>query len=411
MKKFSICFSFLTVLILSPLLIAHAAEKQIVNYWSRKTGPDQMVIQEAVDAFNKQNPQIEVKFQVMPWGAAYYSRIRTAILSGQPPEVFDIAPWVGPYFLPYVQTFTEADLSSLGIRKGDFSTEAIDGVRLGGRYVGIPLSLLPLGLYYNKELFKKAGLDPERAPRDFKEFLDFAKKLTRDTDGDGKTDQWGWMLGSSLNPNVWLWESILVSNGGSLLSKDLTEVAFDGKEGIEALQLLLDLVQVHKVAPQELGDPAKLFVAGKLGMTVGGIWMIPAYKGKVPFGVAPLPQFGSKRPAAWCSLDVYLLPKPHPQALAFSKWMAGPQGQKYYAKIHLPARLEILRSPAVTDDPHFSALAKGLGQIFMPAPQKDLMEIYDRVWKAVQSAYNLSLSAPKALEQAAKESKEILERK
>lgn len=411
MKRLSIVLFLLMMLSFGFVFAAYGADKQIVNYWSRKTGPDQVVIQEAVEAFNRQNAQIEVKFQVMPWGAAYYSRLRTAILTGQPPEVFDIAPWLGPYFLPYVQPFTEAQFANLGIRKADYAAEAIDGVRYGDRYVGVPLSILTLGLYYNKDLFQKAGLDPERPPKDLREFLDCAKKLTRDTDGDGKIDQWGWMLGNSLNPNAWLWESILVSNGGSFLNKDLTRVAFEEKPGLDALQLLLDLAYVQKVAPPELADPAKAFVAGKLGMTVGGIWMIPAYQNKVRYGTASLPQFGTKRPASWGSLDVYVLPKHTPHALAFAKWMAGPEGQKYYAKTHLPARLEILRSPLVTTNPHLSALAKGIGQIFIPSPHRDLMEVYDRAWKAIQSAYGKAISPQQALDQAARESNEILAKK
>jgi multiple sugar transport system substrate-binding protein len=411
MKRLALALGSLTMLVLGCVFIAHGADKQIVNYWSRKTGPDQLVVQEAVAAFNRQNPQIEVKFQVMPWGAAYYSRIRTAILTGQPPEIFDIAPWLGPYFLPYVQPFTEAEFAGLGIKKTDYAAEAMEGVRYGDRYVGVPLSILTLALYYNKDLFQKAGLDPDRPPRDFKEFLTCAKKLTRDTDGDGKVDQWGWMLGNSLNPNAWLWESILVSNGGALLNKDLTRVAFEGKPGLDALQFLTDLAYGQKVAPPELADPSKSFVAGKLGMTVGGIWMIPAYQGKIRFGTAPLPQLGSNRPASWGSLDVYVLPKHTPAALAFTKWMAGPEGQKYYAKMHLPARLEVLRSSAITADPHFSALAKGIGQIFIPPAHKDLMEVYDRAWKAIQSAYGKSLSPQQALDQAARESNEILGRK
>ena len=411
MKKLSVILLIAIFCILSSNFLAGAAEKQVVNFWSRKTGPDQLVIQQAVEAFNNEHPQIEVKFQVMPWGPAYYSRIRTAILAGQPPEIFDIAPWLSTYFLPYVQSFSEGDLAALGIRKGEYASEAIEGIRYGDRYIGVPMSILTLALYYNKDLFQKAGLDPERPPRDFKEFIEYAKKLTLDTDGDGRIDQWGWMLGNSLNPNAWIWESILVSNGGSLLSKDLSKATFEGKTGLEALQFLLDLAYVHKVAPPEAGDPAISFAAGKLGMTIGGIWMIPAYKGKVRFGAAPLPQLGSKRSAQWGSLDVYVFPKHVPHALTFAKWMAGPKGQKYYAKTHLPARLEVLRSPAVTDDPYFSALSKGIPQTFIPSPHKDLMEVYDRVWKAIQSAYTRSITPQQALEQAARESNEILGRK
>jgi multiple sugar transport system substrate-binding protein len=404
-------FALVGVLLWGIAGVGQGAEKQVVNYWSRKAGPDNAVMQEAVEAFNRQNQQFQVKYTATPWGATYYSRIRSAILAGQPPDLFDIAPWVGSYFLPYVQTFTEAELAALGVRKADFVPEAIEGVRYGDRYIGVPLSIIPLGLHYNKDLFERAGLNPEKPPRDLKEFLEYAKKLTRDTDGDGKTDQWGWMLGDSLNPGVWLWESILVSNGGTLLSEDRTRVAFNGKPGLDALQLLIDLSRVHKVAPPALADPSVAFVAGKLGMMYHGIWMISGYKGKVRFGTAPWPQLGSKRPAAWASLDVFVLPKHTPGALAFAKWMAGPEGQTFYAKMHLPARLEVLRSPTVTADAHYGPFAKGMDRIFIPADHKDIMEIYDRVWNAIQRAYIGTVTPQDALDQAAREANEILARK
>lgn len=388
-----------------------AGERQVVNYWSRKAGPDHVVIQEAVEAFNRQQTVVEVKFQVMPWGGAYNSRIRTALLAGKPPEVFDIAPWAAPYFLPYVQTFAASDLAALGVRKEDFVPQAAEGVRFGDRYVGVPMSVLPLALYYNRELFQQAGLNPDQPPRDLKEFIDYAKRLTRDTDGDGKPDQWGWMLGASLNPNTWVWESMLVANGGSLLSDDRTKAAFNSPAGRAALQTLLDLARVHKAAPAELGDPAKAFVAGKVAMTIDGIWMIPGFKGKVPFASAAVPQLGGSRPAVWGSLDVYVLPKHTPGALTFAGWMAGPEGQRYYARAHLPARLEVLRSPAVMGDPHFAPLAKSMDRIFVPAPHKNLMEVYDRVWKAIQAAYTGGVAPEKALEQASTEASEILRRK
>lgn len=399
--------------------VVMAADKVVVNYWSRKAGPDHAIVEEMVEQFNKTHPGIEVKFQVMPWGAAYYSKIRSSILAGNPPEIFDVAVYAPPMFRQHVESFSKQELEAMGIQERDHLWTAMEPVRFDDRYYGISLGMLPLGLYYNKDLFSRAGLDPEKPPRNLAEFVECGKKLTKDTNGDGKVDQWGFMVGKTANPNLWIWESILVQNGGSLFNKEKTKAAIHSKAGLEALNIMLDFSRKYKISPPTLSDSAAAFVAKKVGMFIGGIWMVPSFKKKVPSSAAaPVPQFGSRTPAAWSSMDIYLYPKGKRKetkkwkaTMTYSQWVAGAEGQKFYAQFFLPTRLETLKSPAIQADPYMSRFAAGSGNLFFPPAHPSTQEIYDITWNAIQGAFAGTLTAEKALAQAEEQANKVLAQK
>jgi multiple sugar transport system substrate-binding protein len=419
MKRFFLPVLSILFLIGSSNFIAMAGDKVTVNYWSRKAGPDHAIVEKMVDQFNRTHEGIEVKFQVMPWGAAYYSKIRSSILAGSPPEIFDVAVYAPPMFRQYVESFSKQELEEMGINEGNHLWKAMEPVKFDDRYYGISLGMLPLGLYYNKELFAKAGLDPEKPPRNLTEFVEYGKKLTKDIDGNGKIDQWGFMVGKTTNPNLWLWGSILVQNGGSLLNKNKTNAAINSKAGLDALNIMLDFSRKYKISPPMLTDSAASFVAKKVGMFIGGIWMVPSFKTKVPSSAsAPLPQFGSESAAAWSSMDIYLFPKGKRKetekwkaAMAYSKWVAGPEGQKFYAQFFLPTRLETLKSPAIQADPYMSRFASGSANLFFPPAHPATQEIYDITWSAIQGAFAGNLTAEKALAQAEEQANKVLSQK
>jgi len=398
---------------------AIAAEKQIVNYWSRKGGPDHLVVQEMVKEFNRIQSEIEVKVQFMTWGGAYYGKVRSSILAGKPPQIFDVAAYAPPMFRDYVESFTEDELAKMGIKVSDYVQSAWDVAKYKGRYYGTVYGILPLGLYYNKDMFEAAGLDPNKPPTNLDEFLSYAKKLTKDTDGDGKVDQWGFMLRNAMNSTPWEWESILVQSGGSLLNADMTKAAFNTKAGRDALNLMLDFSRKHKIAPPTLADAWKAFATKKVAMIFSGPWLIPGFKEKVRFGTAPMPQFGSVRPAAWSSLDMYFFPKGWRKdtkkweaTMNYASWVAGDEGMKFYAKMFVPTRLKELKSPIVTENPYMAGFAKEVeaGAIYFAPAHKDMQEIYGIVWNNLQGAFAGKMSAEEALSKAEEQVNRILAR-
>jgi len=397
---------------------AIAAEKQIVNYWSRHGSSDVAIMQEMAREFNTANPDIEVKLQFLTWGGAYYGKVRSSILAGNPPELFDVAAYAPPMFYDNVESFSKEELAKIGIKLADFVPAAWEAIKYKGRYYGTVNAILPLGLYYNTDMFKEAGLDPNKPPTNLDEFLAYAKKLTKDTDGDGKIDQWGFMLRNNFVPTPWIWESILVQSGGSILDESLSKAAFNSKEGRDALNLMLDFSRKYKIAPPTLSDTTTAFVAKKVAMVVNGPWNIAGYKGKMAFGTAPMPQFGTKKPAAWSSLDIYFFPKglrkdtkKWEATMRFAGWAAGPGGGKYYAQMFLPSLLSVLKGP-VMKDPYMSGFAKAAAAnaIYFPQAHKDMQEIYAAIWSNIQGAFAGKMTAEEALNKAEEQTNRILSR-
>jgi sn-glycerol 3-phosphate transport system substrate-binding protein len=166
----------------------------------------------------------------------------------------------------------------------------------GGKIWGIPFQRSTIVLYWNKELFKEAGLDPNRAPANWKEMQEYAAKLTKH-DAAGNTTQWGVQIPSSGFP-YWLFQGLTTPNGVELMNSAGTETYFDKPAVIEALQYWVDLGRKYKVHPTgvvEWGTTPKDFFERKAAMiwtTTGNLTNVKN-NAKFEFGVAMLPE--SKR--------------------------------------------------------------------------------------------------------------------
>lgn len=159
--------------------------------------------------------------------------------------------------------------------------DVIDSMRFGGDHVyGLESWYNPndSGMYYNKRIFKEAGLkDPQQLMDEddwnWTTMLDAAKKLTVDNNGDGKVDQYG-LAGA----HYIFSELLIASNGGRIFDEASKKVVFDSPQATEALNFEYDLYNTHKVVKANEGndweDPAKYFAEGKIAMYPGGLWEI-----------------------------------------------------------------------------------------------------------------------------------------
>jgi sn-glycerol 3-phosphate transport system substrate-binding protein len=196
----------------------------------------------------------------------------------------------------------------------------------GGQTWGIPFQRSTIVQYHNKDLFKEAGLDPEKAPENWTELVDMAGKLTK-RDG-GNTTQWGIQIPSSGFP-YWLFQGLCTQAGTMLTSHDGTKTHFDAPAVIEALQFWIDLSQKHKVhAPGivEWGTTPKDFFEKKCAImwtTTGNLTNVRT-NAKFPFGVSMLPA-GKRRGSPTGGGNFYISSKAKPAeqeaAFKFIKWV------------------------------------------------------------------------------------------
>jgi sn-glycerol 3-phosphate transport system substrate-binding protein len=207
----------------------------------------------------------------------------------------------------------------------------MENSQTGGKTWGIPFQRSTIVLYYNKDAFKEAGLDPNRPPGTWKEMADYAAKLTK-RDAAGNVTQWGVQIPSSGFP-YWLFQGLALENGVNLMNAAGTEVYYDKPEVIGALQYWLDLINKTKVHPPgivEWGTTPKDFFERKVAMmwtTTGNLTNVKS-NAKFDFGVAMLPA-GKQRGSPTGGGNFYIFKKSTPAqreaAFKFIKWVTTPE--------------------------------------------------------------------------------------
>jgi len=265
-----------------------------------------------VRRFNQEHPDYRVLMQRMDWGT-YYNKLFVAGLGNRAPEVFIVHAGNLERFMQadFIRTIDDLVNSENGIPTSDFSENIWEAVEKNGAHYGVPLDVHILGMYYNKKLFKEAGIVDEngeaKPPTTREEFLDATAKMTKDTDGDGNIDQWGYVF-------TWFYTNMFTFMkqwDGAFFSPELGTCVMNRKENVEALRFGADLVYKYKVSPSpENFDSWIGFRQGKVGIAFEGIYMLEDLKKQkdLDWGAAPLPLLGKKN-AAWADSHVICLRK------------------------------------------------------------------------------------------------------
>lgn len=138
----------------------------------------------------------------------------------------------------------------------------------GGVY-GLPWIAQPVVTYYNRALFDEAGLEYPSPDWTWNDFMDYATALTQDTDGDGVTDQWGYIATDWPPPFIFIWQA-----GGDLISEDFASAPIDSPEFLEGIEFWLNTAYNPEIAPsaeiiaeQGFGE---MFKAGVVALFMGG---------------------------------------------------------------------------------------------------------------------------------------------
>jgi multiple sugar transport system substrate-binding protein len=263
-----------------------------VTFWHGMGGPLGKVLESMVREFNDTHPGIEIVSVSMGTYNALSQKIMAAVAAGKPPviaqayENWTVELIISKSIVP-IQKFIDGPTGLSPESFADILPVFIENNRWENTIWSFPFNKSVRALYYNKDLFTKSGLDPEHPPANWAEYLEFARRITRDLNGDGKPDVWG----TAGQINAWTFGNLLLENGGRFLDPATDRVAFDGPEGVEALQfmkkLLADSVGFVAAGFEYQND----FLAGKVGMIEGSTVSVAFMEGKYkfPLGIAPIP--------------------------------------------------------------------------------------------------------------------------
>src|SRR5688572_2952216 len=271
-------------------------EPVTLRFWNGFTGPDGRTMLALVKRFNRENPDVHVTMQRMEWGT-YYNKLFVARLGGRGPDVFVLHTDSVPRFVYAGFLRPCDDLTGAGaLDASDFDANVWQSVVFDGKHYAIPLDVHPLGMYYNRTLFRDAGIvdatGNAKPPTNRQEFLDACRRITNHEKG-----QWGFVF-TWQRTNVF---TIIRQFGGSIFSDDYARCTLTAPPTVAGLQFCVDLVHKLRVAPSPGGmNPFIGFRQGKVGMVFEGIYMLPELKRQtdLDWAAAPLPQLGDT-PAAW----------------------------------------------------------------------------------------------------------------
>jgi len=215
--------------------------QMLIRFWNGFTGPDGRSIIQLAETFNQQNPDVKILVQRMDWGT-YYNKLFVAGLGNRAPEVFILHATMVPRFK---NAGFLSPLETDPALADDIDERVWNSVFHDNQQWAIPLDILPMGMFCNRTLFRNAGITNQLGeiliPTNREEVLDAMRRLTKDTNGDGKTDQWGHVI-SWVRLN---WQSVVAQMDGRLVTADGRTCTADAPENIESMQFFIDLVDVH----------------------------------------------------------------------------------------------------------------------------------------------------------------------
>jgi sn-glycerol 3-phosphate transport system substrate-binding protein len=414
-------FVAVAVAALSGATLAQAPIEISFYYPVAVGGPITKLIDQFAADFEKENPGIKVK---PIYSGSYQESITkalTAVKSNDAPttsvllstDMFTLIDEeaIVP-FDPLIKT--PEDEAWL---KG-FYPAFMENSETGGKTWGIPFQRSTIVLYYNKEMFKDAGLDPNRPPATWKEMAEYAQKLTK-RDASGKVTQWGVQIPASGFP-YWLFQGLTTENDVQLMNAAGTETYYDKPAVIEALQYWMDLTSKYKVHPEgivEWGTTPKDFFERKVAMiwtTTGNLTNVKN-NAKFDFGVAMLP--ANKRrgsPTGGGNFYLFKQAKPDQQAAAFKfiKWITSPARAAQWGidTGYVAVRPDAWATPVMRKYvAEFPPAAVARDQLQYAVAELSTHD-NQRVTKALNDGLQAGLTGTKSAEQAMKDSQREAER-
>lgn len=303
-----------------------------------------------ISAYKKEAPDATVKLVHVADKDDHLQKLATSFAAGDPPDVFLIN------FREYAQFVTrgaiepaEPLMQERGVAISDYFDQPIEAFTLDGELQCMPQNISSLVVYFNKRLFRDAGLAPPQPGWSFEDMRSAAKVLTT---GD--------VRGLGIEPSVIRLAPFVWSAGGEVVDdlESPSRFTLDTPEARRAVQSLIDLVRVDGVVPTEeevaAQDLETRFAAGKLGMFLSSRRETPVFREvtELKWDVAGLPVINE--PATILHSDAYCVSRGSGNLAAAADFIAyatGRQGQSITALAGrtVPSLKEVANSGAFLD--------------------------------------------------------------
>ncbi|WP_446040750.1 extracellular solute-binding protein [Streptomyces sp. SID1121] len=322
-----------------------------VTWWDTSTvGSEDKVFERLAEGFEKLHPKVDVVYVNVPFGDAQ-NKFKNAAQadSGAPDVIRSEVAWT-PEF---------ADLGYLAPLDGtpalkdekDFLPQAAASTRYAGKTYAVPQVIDSMGIFYNKKIFKEAGVEVPASVDELKATAKTIKDRTGKTGLYLRGDDAYWFL------------SFLYGEGGNLVDADSKTVTVDDAAGVKALTVVKDLVDsgaARTDATDGWENMQAAFKDGKVAMMINGPWAVTdtyggaQFKDRANLGIAPVPAGSAAQgaPQGGHNLAVYAGSRNLDASYAFTEYMTSVQSQTQVAEklSLLPTRTSVYTRPGVADN-------------------------------------------------------------
>ena len=396
--------------------VPSGSERTEIVYWQYYYETKANLMNELIKEFEAANPDIKVTQQTFPY-ENYNTKVAASVPTGKGPNVINLYyGWLPSYIeAGYLQPLPGSAFSAEKVEK-EF-LPLVDAAKFDGKYYAIPTAVRSLALFYNKDLFKEAGLDPENPPQTLEEMVDAAKKLTK-YDKNGNFTQVGMSFQLTGQMHHWIREILFRQFGGAPYSEDGKTVTYNSDACAKALQFATDLQTKDKFGmPNFMTDDVTAFKAGAMAMNIDGSFRLGTLASvpELHYGVSEIPSYNgvkSNFASFWANgITKFTQGKQLEASLRFLQFLTSEDVMsRWMAAIgELPAKKSLINNPEFENDPKYGPFIRGLSyahatKFFDEAGQRQAMI---DAWNEV----TLNRLSPKeALEKSAKDEQAILDK-
>lgn len=417
MRKFTIILMLL-VLVLGSCAKATQSSKVKVTFWHGLSGPLGDVLTDMIIRFNRSQNEVEVVANPISSYTALSQKLMASIQAGKQP---DIAQVFESWTSKYVASDVLINISDLIANDPDFTDEYLQdiypvflqSITYQDSIWSWPFNKSVRAYFYNKDMFYRAGLDPNHFPATWEEFRQYCRIFTRKAEPRNT-------YGTNYVPNEWQFINLLSQAGGRIVDEKGTPV-FNSPEGVEALTYLTDLLHKDKSVYQtQAYDGQNDFMAGIVSMYEGSSVSITHMRQQpinFNIGYAPLPTYRTKKSAiSGANIVIFKSGDKRREEAAwkFIKWFTDTeQTAEWSARTcYMPLRKSALKTDILRDflseSPQFEAIFAQLEDAIVEPQMGAWFEARQHLKDYLEKAFKQVLTPKEALDQAAAKFAELI---
>ncbi|OQY30070.1 MAG: hypothetical protein B6244_02075 [Candidatus Cloacimonetes bacterium 4572_55] len=282
-------FAATLILLFGTIQPCFAQEKIKLIY--QRIWESEEVFEPMIQAYEREHPNVDIEYHQIPY-QQYKNTLKPALEAGVGPDMFEIhSSWL-PHYISEL-AHIPGTVYTIGEYSSDFHDLVARSFISRGKIWAIALDANTLALFYNKDIFEEAGLNPNYPPRSWDELVEYSVTIKK------KTGKWGAAIGTAYNTpqDHNILEMFAVQRGAYPVSDNLTKSLVNMQEFVKAMQFYTDFVLKHGVWSPSAPPGDAAFVNGDVGMVINGSWLINSVlSANMNAGTANVPQYDPSQP-------------------------------------------------------------------------------------------------------------------